>query len=43
MTFEVWEGMIHGWQAFDYTLAEGQEGINQMGEFILQRSQGEDT
>ena len=43
VTLEVWESMIHGWQAFAYMLPEGQEGINHLGDFVLQRTRGADA
>jgi epsilon-lactone hydrolase len=31
---EIWEGMIHCWQAFAWMLPEGQKAIDRIGEFI---------
>jgi acetyl esterase/lipase len=35
---QVWEGMWHVFQAFAYTLPEGQQAIDQIGEFIRSSS-----
>ena len=37
VTLKVWEDMVHVWQAFASILPEGQQSIEETGEFIRQR------
>ena len=38
VTLEPWEDMIHVWQAFAPLLPEGQQAIERIGEYLLQRT-----
>jgi epsilon-lactone hydrolase len=38
VTLQIWEDMPHVWQLFAPELSEGQEAIEKIGEFILQRT-----
>jgi monoterpene epsilon-lactone hydrolase len=40
VTLDVWEGMWHAWHAFAFMLPEGQEAIEDIGQFIRERTGG---
>ena len=37
VTLKIWDNMVHVWQAFASVLPEGQESIDEIGEFIRRK------
>ena len=37
VTLKIWEDMVHVWQVFASILPEGQQSIEEAGEFVRQR------
>ena len=38
VTLDIWEGMWHVWHAFAHKLPEGKKAIEQIGEYIRERT-----
>jgi len=38
VTLEVWDEMVHVFQAFAFMLPEGQQAIDRIGEFVRERT-----